>query len=89
MSALFASGRIVDWVLALTAVEFAALVLWRRRTGRGIAAADLAFSLLAGVCLMLAVRAALVGAWWGWVALCLLAAGIAHLADLRRRWLTG
>jgi len=89
VSALFASGRIVDLVLALTAAEFVALALWRRRTGRGLAAADLASALLAGVCLMLAVRAALVGAWWGWIALCLLAAGVAHVAELRRRCASG
>ncbi len=89
MSALFASGRIVDVILGLIAAEFVALTLWHRRTGRGVGVADLASALPAGVCLMLAVRAALVGAWWGWVALCLAAAGLAHVADLRRRWATG
>jgi len=89
VSALFASGRVVDVVLALTAVEFVALALWHRRTGRGLATADLVSALLAGVFLMLAVRAALVGAWWGWVALWLLAAGVAHVVELRRRWASG
>lgn len=35
---------------------------------------------------MLALRGALVGAWWGWIGLCLAASLLAHLADLRRRW---
>jgi hypothetical protein len=35
---------------------------------------------------MLALRGALVGAWWGWIAVGLLAALVAHLFDLQRRW---
>jgi hypothetical protein len=86
MTDLFASGRIVDIVLAITAIEAALLIAYHRRTGRGPAPADLFGNLLSGVCLMLALRAALVDAWWGWVALWLLAAFGAHLSDLRRRW---
>ncbi len=86
MLSLFASGRIVDIVLAITAAEAVLLVLYHRRTGRGPAPADLLGNLLSGVCLMLALRAALVGAWWGWTASCLVAAFGAHLNDLRRRW---
>jgi hypothetical protein len=85
MTALFASGRIIDLILALTVAEAALLVAWHHRTGRGIAPADLLPNLLSGICLMLAVRAALVGAWWGWIASCLLGSLLAHLADLRRR----
>jgi hypothetical protein len=42
--------------------------------------------LLPGVCLMLAIRAALSGAAWPWVPAALAAALVAHLADLRERW---
>lgn len=86
MGALFADGRIVDLVLGLTLLEAVALVAYHRRTGRGVAPADLAGNLLAGVCLLLALRGALAGAWWGWIALCLSGSLVAHLADLRRRW---
>jgi hypothetical protein len=86
MTDLFASGRIVDIVLAITAIEAALLMAYHRRTGRGPAPAALFGNLLSGICLMLALRAALVDAWWGWVALWLLAAFGAHLSDLRRRW---
>jgi hypothetical protein len=86
MSALFASGHIVDAILVLVVLEAALLAAWHARTGRGIPPAALATTLASGGALMLAVRAALVGAWWGWVALCLLAALLAHLADLRGRW---
>jgi hypothetical protein len=83
---LFASGRIVDIVLAVTAIEAAILVAYYHRTGRGPAPGELAGTLLSGICLMLALRTALVGAWWGWIALWLVAAFAAHLNDLRRRW---
>lgn len=83
---LFATGRVVDLVLAFMAVEAACLVAYRRRTGRGPRPADLVSNLLSGLCLLLALRAALVGAWWGWIGLALTAALVAHLADLRRRW---
>lgn len=86
MVSLFASGRVVDLMLAVTLVEAALLVLWRRRTGRGPAPVELLVNLLSGVCLMLALRAALIDAWWGWIACWLVAALLAHLLDLRRRW---
>ena len=37
-------------------------------------------------CLMLALRGALVGASWGWIAAAMAGAGAAHLADLALRW---
>jgi hypothetical protein len=86
MAELFASGRIVDLILGLVVLEALALIAWRRRTGRGIAPVDLLTNLLAGLGLLLALRGGLIGAWWGWIALCLAAALLAHLADLRRRW---
>ena len=86
MLTLFATGHIVDLILAFTAVEAALVSAYHRRTGRGLSPGDLLSNLLSGVCLMLALRGALVGAWWGWIAACLLAALIAHLNDLRRRW---
>jgi len=86
VSGLFASGRVVDLVLALMAIEGALLALHRRRTGRGVPIAELLAFLCAGACLLLALRAALVGAWWGWTAAALAGAGAAHLADLALRW---
>ncbi len=88
MSELFASGRAVDVVLALMALEALALALYWRLRRRGIAGVDLAVSLLAGAALLLALRAALTGAAWPWVAGWLAAALGAHVADLARRWRT-
>jgi len=86
MAGLFESGRIVDLILVLTALEALALAVHHRRTGRGVALADLAPNLLAGACLLLALRAALAEGWWGWTAFWLLGALVAHLVDLSRRW---
>jgi hypothetical protein len=83
---LFASGRFVDVILALVAVEWLVLAAYRRRTGRGIAAADLLPNLLAGAFLLLALRAALSGAGRPWITGALLAALCAHFVDLGRRW---
>ncbi len=77
---------IVDLVMAFVVLEAAALPAWRRRTGAGVAAADLLPNLAAGFCLLLALRAAMAGAAWPWIALALLGSGLAHLLDLRRRW---
>jgi len=86
MSAMFASGRIGDLLIAFTIAEAIGLAIYHRFTGRGLAPADLAATLLSGLSLMVALRFALVDAWFGWIALCLIPALIAHLVDLRRRW---
>ncbi len=86
MSALLDTGRVVDFALFVTALELAALALYNRKTGRGVAPGFLLGNLLSGACLLLALRGALGGAGWSWIAPCLAAALLAHLADLRQRW---
>jgi hypothetical protein len=87
MAELFASGRIIDLILVLVAVEAAVLALWRRWSGSGPGFGGMAANLASGACLLLAVRAALVGAGWELVALPLLGSLLAHAVDLygRRR----
>ncbi|MAF62356.1 hypothetical protein [Blastomonas sp. CCH5-A3] len=77
--ALFASGHVVDLVLAVLAAEFVWLVL------RGNRALDVGLGLSAAVLMMLALRAALTGAAWQWIALPLVLSFPLHLADLVRR----
>lgn len=77
---------LVDIVIVVTLLEGLALWVWHARTGRGLAPREFVANLCAGLALMLAVRAALSGASWTWVATGLAAAGVAHLLDLRRRW---
>ncbi|MGU3665867.1 hypothetical protein ACLBX9_16935 [Methylobacterium sp. A49B] len=84
MEALFASGRIVDVILLLVAGE--ALVLaWLGRRG-GPPLPSLLANLASGAALMLALRAALVGAGWTAVAGWMLAGLVAHLVDLVLRF---
>jgi hypothetical protein len=86
LSAIFGSSTVADLLLGFMAVEAVALFAYHRRTGRGLAPVDLACSLAAGAFLVLALRAALSSAWWGWIALALTGALAAHLTDLARRW---
>ena len=86
MAALLASGRLIDIVLALTALEAIALILYFRRSGRGVPPGEYLGALAPGLCLLLALRCGVSGADWTWTLLWLLAALAAHLADLRRRW---
>ena len=86
MDEFFSGTRLIDGVIAVTVLEGLALAAYNRRTGRGLAIGDYAANLAAGLCLMFALRGALVAAGWPWIAVCLIAAGIAHGADLWRRW---
>lgn len=88
MRALFESGRVAELLLAILAVELVALWWWHRRTGTGIPPRRALPFLAAGAAFALALRAALTGAGWAWVALGLAAAGVAHAWDLRSRWLS-
>ncbi len=82
---MIASHVLIDVALAITIVELVVLLVLRRRKASGAAAASLLANVGAGLSLMLAVRAALVGAAWPWLAACLAAAGAAHVADLTLR----
>ncbi len=86
MADLFASGRIIDIVIGLVAFEALAFAIWRASSGRGPHLLPFLSNLLSGAFLMIALRNALVGALWPWIAACLLAAFSAHIIDLRTRW---
>lgn len=85
---LLEGGRIVDVALVVVAIEFALLWLYRARTGRGPILTSVLPNLLAGGCLMLALRAALAGDAGVVVLAWLLASLPCHLLDLRKRWLS-
>jgi hypothetical protein len=86
MQQLVVSGRIVDLILALVVLEIAVLGYIRARRGSGIAWQALLPNLLAGASLLLALRSAITGAAWPWIAVWLAVAGLAHVGDLRIRW---
>ncbi|SDO34326.1 hypothetical protein SAMN05216360_12017 [Methylobacterium phyllostachyos] len=80
----FASGRIIDAILLLVAGEALVLAWIGRR--KGLPLPSLLANLASGAALMLALRAALVGAGWIAVAGWMLAGLVAHLADLNLRF---
>ena len=85
MEAWVSSGRIVDLVLAFVVVEAIFLIAYRVRSRSGLRITDIFLMLLPGVCLLLALRAALVDGTPLAVLLLLTLALCAHLADLWRR----
>jgi hypothetical protein len=86
MEALFAGGHVADLILVVLVIEAVVLIAWHRRTGRGLPPRAVLALALPGAALVVALRLALTGAWWGWIALALLAAFAAHLADIAVRW---
>jgi hypothetical protein len=82
----FATGRIVEVILALMLLELIVLIIVRKKTGRGLTTGKLTVSLAAGAALLLALRAALAGRPWQGVALWLIVALAAHVLDLKLRW---
>ncbi|WP_295454986.1 hypothetical protein [uncultured Thiodictyon sp.] len=86
MAEFFSSGHSIDLVLFLIGLEAIGLmVLWRM--GRCPVPPLATLLILApGSCLLVAARAALTGAAWGWVSFFLLVALAIHLVDLRQRW---
>lgn len=83
---LFATGRIVQYILALMVVEAAVLIAAARLTRKAIRPLDLIVSLIAGAGLLLALRGALIGDSWPKIAPWLVVALCAHLLDVIRRW---
>ncbi len=86
MTLLPSGAIIVDLILCVMAAEAVLLVLLRLRSGRGLPVREIVTTLAAGLCLLLALRAALQGAGEVAVTLWLAAAGIAHLLDIVVRW---
>ncbi len=79
MQNFFTSGHAVDLVLAFMAVEAIILIAMKRP------ALTVMLTILPGAVMMLALRAALTGAGWQWVAIWLTVSLPLHLADLRHR----
>jgi len=84
MEEFILSGQAIDLVLLVIALEFAALLVLRRKSWRR-AALDLFLALMPGVLLLVALRLALAGSGWEWIALAVAASFPFHIADLVRR----
>ncbi|MEK0435807.1 MAG: hypothetical protein RL369_1856 [Pseudomonadota bacterium] len=87
MEAVFSGTLLIDFVIAATLVEWAVLTLLWLRKQQGLPPASLSWMFLPGLCLMLSVRSAVMGLPWYTVMLLLLASGLTHWIDLRRRWI--
>ena len=76
----------MDLVLAITLLEGISIAAYHQLTGRGLAPHSYLLNLIAGLCLMLALRSSVQDHGWLSINLFLLAAGLAHGTDLWRRW---
>ena len=85
MSGWFSSGAIVDIALLLIAIEAVVLLFVARYGKIRVTAWPILANLASGACLLLAVRAALIGADWPYVALAMTGAFVAHAIDLIAR----
>ena len=79
----FVSSRaLVDIAILITLLEGVALTVYFALTRKGLAPANFALNLLAGLCLMVALRNALTSSGWIWIALWLFLGGLAHWAEV-------
>jgi hypothetical protein len=85
MQEFFLSGYAADVVLFFIAVEAVLLTARHRKTRRGMNTKAVLLSLTPGACLVIALRIALTGGWWGWIGLALIVSLAAHLMDMRER----
>ncbi|MEP7296622.1 MAG: hypothetical protein ABI702_10550 [Burkholderiales bacterium] len=76
-------------MIVVTLVEGLVLLVLHHASGRGVTPRDFLLNMISGLCLMLALRALVRDAGVLWIALCLLAAGVAHVTDLWMRWQRG
>ena len=83
---LYQGPLVVDIAIGFITLESLLLWAFHKLAGRGLALADCMLTILSGAFLMLALRCALTPQGWPGMALFLIAAGIAHGADLRSRW---
>ena len=83
MNQFFASGHAVDFVLLVLAAEVIFLSAGRDKSMER--AKNVVSAAVPGVCLLLALRASLIGASWVWVAFWLVLSLPAHLLDIKRR----
>ena len=86
MSDLFINARIVDLIIGFMLFELMVLIIVRKKTGKGPPAGQLLAFLGAGFALLMALRTALLHGPWTSMAVWLLLALCAHLADIFNRW---
>ena len=86
LQSLVESGRIVDIMLVVVAVEIIALVGYRLATGKGLSVASIVLNVGAGGSLMVALKLLYDGAACQLIAAALVSALVFHTGDLAHRW---
>lgn len=84
MASFIQSGRVADLAIIILVAETIALVLWTRRRGMQLPS-GLVSNAVSGVCLLLALRAALTGSGAVTIAVWLAAGFVGHLVDVVTR----
>ncbi|MFL5251713.1 MAG: hypothetical protein ACJ8AI_02245 [Rhodopila sp.] len=79
--AFYTSPHLIDLILLFTVLEGFILARWRKISVRTVIV-----MLLPGLCLLLALRAAMAGAAWPWVPVVLTGALLSHFFDMRERF---
>ena len=83
---LVESGRIVDIMLVVIALEIAALIGYRVVTGKGLSVPSIILNVGAGGSLMVALKLLYDGVGWQLIAAALVASLFFHTGDLVYRW---
>ena len=86
MADMTINAALIDWILALVALEGAAVLGWRALSGRGPQPLAFLSNLVVGAFLLIALRGAVSGASGAWIAACVVAGFLAHFVDLAARW---
>ena len=86
MADMIINAALIDWILALVALEGAAVLGWRALKGSGPQPLSFLSNLVAGAFLLVALRGAVSGASGGWIGACIFAGCLAHFVDLAARW---
>ena len=86
LQSLVESGRIVDIMLVVVALEVVALIAYRVATGTGLSVTSIVLNIGAGGSLMVALKLLYDGAAWQLIAAALVAALVFHSGDLAHRW---
>jgi hypothetical protein len=81
LRALYSSPHLIDLILLFTVLEGVIIARWWKVPARIVTV-----MLLPGLCLLLALRAALAGAAWPWVPVALTGALLSHFYDMRERF---
>lgn len=85
MAEFFTSGRAIDVILIVMAVEALLLIIYRVKKKSGPTVMETLANMASGAMIMLAVKSALTGNGWQTTATFLMAAFAAHLVDLTLR----